>query len=145
MSFTFRPLFQGEIRISKHASYQSRECGCRSETRRYYLTCRIRTKTWHREARGARGAERQRAEENAGDKPSHRSLETLELLWELHFRLRVKISRRQTATLSALSFQQLTNPDNIIEYAPCSYVTLSWMWIMLIHHSNLIFVLFASD
>lgn len=137
LSFTFRPLFQGEIRISKHASYQSREW-----THGYYLTCRIRTKTWHREARGA---ERQRTEENAGDKPSPRSLETLELLWELHFRLRVKISRRQTATLSALSFQQLTNPDNIIEYAPCSYVTLPWMWIMLIHRSNLIFVLFASD
>ena len=56
--------------------------------------------------------------ENGGRQalPSFRSLETLELLWELHFRLRVIISRRQTAALSAQSFQQLANPDNIMEY-----------------------------
>lgn len=48
--------------------------------------------------------------------PSFWSLETLELLWELHFRLRVIISRRQTTLLSPPSFQQLPNPDNVIEY-----------------------------
>lgn len=48
--------------------------------------------------------------------PPFWSLETLELLWEIHFRLRVIISRLQTTPLSALSFQQLASPDNIIEY-----------------------------
>lgn len=35
--------------------------------------------------------------------PSLYSLETLELLWELHFRLGVMMGSRQIATLSALS------------------------------------------
>lgn len=36
-------------------------------------------------------------------RPSLCSLETLELLWELHFRLGVMMDSRQTDTLSALS------------------------------------------
>lgn len=49
LSFTFRSLFQGEIRILKEANYQSQGKGGEhfKGVGKNHLTCRLRTKMWH--------------------------------------------------------------------------------------------------
>lgn len=127
LSFTFRSSFQGEMRILNEANYQNQERGgekFEAQVKHMWGTKELfDMQTQNQDvalkdfSQGAgERCNRRKREGGWQTLPSFWSLETLELLWELHFRLRVIISRRQTTPLSALSFQQLANPDNIIEY-----------------------------
>lgn len=97
------------------------------------LTCRL--------TEGAgEGCKRREGEGGRQTLPSLWSLETLELLWELHFRLTIRISHLQTTLLSVPSFQQLSNPAGIIAYMP---LALTLLLTMRVHQGNLIFELCA--